>query len=76
MKAKKKKAPSHHHEKNIRAVIALMTLLIAFSILVIFYFYKDNIVAANMFKPFMFLAVAGMALLVGLLFLVNPHKRK
>ena len=66
----------HHHEDNAKAVISLIILLLAFGILLIFYNYKDSIIASGNFQQFVFLAATGMVFLVGLLFLINPHHKK
>lgn len=58
-------------EKNIRAVISLLVLGIAFGVLLLFSNYKESIITAGMFQPFILLVFAGMALLLGLLYLVN-----
>lgn len=65
-----------HHENHstAKAVVALLIVLIAFTILVLFKLNEANIYMTNSFTPFMTLTVIGMALLVGLLYLVNkPH---
>ena len=64
------------HHSNARAVTSLIVLLLAFSILLIFYNYKDSIIETGMFQQFIMTAVVGMVFLVGLLFLVNPHYKK
>jgi len=65
-----------HHEKNARAVLSLVILLLAFGILIVFYNNKDNIIMGGNFQQFMYLAGLALVFLVALLYLVNPHKRK
>ena len=59
-----------------RSVIALLIITIAASVFVLFALYKENIILNNMYYPFMILTFVVMALLVSLLFLVNPHHPK
>ncbi|HYK08695.1 MAG TPA: hypothetical protein VEW42_04320 [Candidatus Eisenbacteria bacterium] len=58
-------------EHNIKSILALLILLVAFSILLIFSTNKDALMAPGVFPLFMTLATVGLGLLVGLLFLVN-----
>lgn len=60
-------------EKNIKAVMALMIIAMAFGILLLFSNYKESIVMAGMFQTFMVLVVVGMGMLLGLLYLVNKE---
>jgi hypothetical protein len=70
-----KKSHLSRHENNIKAIIALLVLLVAFAVLLIFYTYQENILYSS-FKWFVFLAVVLFGFLLALLFLVNPHKKK
>lgn len=69
-------APVSNHVSTVRAIIALLIVMLAGSIFLLFNTYKDNIIANNMFYPFMTLTVVAMALLITLLFLMNPSKKK
>lgn len=79
---KKKKAPRKLPSKSsdlliiTRSVIALLIVLLAFSVLVLFSKYKQNIMENNSFVPFMILTTIGLGLLVSLLFLINPARKK
>lgn len=65
---------STHHE-TAKHAIAFFIVLVAFSMLAIFYNYSDQIIASNQFYVFMTLATVGGGLLIGLLYLVNkPHQ--
>ncbi len=59
-----------------QAIIALLITLLALSVLILFSTYLKNIVANNMLLPFVALSIVGMGLLVSLLFLMNPAKKK
>lgn len=59
-----------------RSITYLLIVMLAGSIFFLFRTYQDNIMSSNMFVPFMSLTVVAMALLVSLLFLVNPTKAK
>jgi hypothetical protein len=61
--------------KTSRAVLSFFIVLLAFSVLLLFVNYKENIISNNMLNPFMALTIIGMGLLVGLLFLINPTKK-
>lgn len=76
---KKKMSPVVYHlthESTMRAIVSLLIVMLAGSIFLLFRTYQENIVQNNMFYPFMALTVIAMALLVSLLFLMNPAKRK
>ena len=70
-KTKKRLIHLKNNENNIKAIVALLILLLGFSTLIIFQIYNDNIMAANAFKPFMTLTVLFMGFLIGLLYLIN-----
>lgn len=59
-----------------RSILYLLIVMLAGSIFFLFRTYQDSIIANNMFVPFMSLTVVAMALLISLLFLVNPAKAK
>ena len=76
--APKRSAIVHGHSKHVHSVktiIPLLVLLLAFGMFGLFYTYQQSIIDSNSFNLFMILAVIGMALLVSLLFLVNPQKK-
>jgi uncharacterized membrane protein len=60
-------------EKNVKSILALLILLVAFSILLIFSTNKDTLMAPEVFPMFMTFSTVGLGLLVGLLFLVNKN---
>lgn len=62
---------SLEHEKNVKAILALMIVALAFGILLLFNTYRENIIANNTFQLFMTLITVAMGLLVGLLFLIG-----
>ena len=78
-KAKKAVKKTHKlakHEPNIKAVLSILVLLIAFSVFLLFNNYKDTLMAdANALKMFLILVIVLGALLLALLFLVNPQKK-
>ena len=61
------------NETNLRAIVALFILGIAFAVFLLFYAYQGSIIT-NSFKLFMTLVALLFALLVALLFLINPRK--
>lgn len=66
---------SKTHMDIAKAVIALMIVLVAFGIFLIFNSYKDTILSSTSnFQSFMILAVIGAGLLAGLLFLVSKSE--
>jgi len=65
-----------NHAGTMRAIVALLIIMLAGSVFFLFKTYQDNILQNNMFYPFMSLTVVMMALLVSLLFLMNPSKKK
>lgn len=81
-KAKKTKNPvkstakSFDHLTATRSILYLLIIMLAGSIFFLFKTYQENIMMNNMFYPFMTLTVVAMALLVSLLFLINPSKAK
>lgn len=66
----------HTHSGSMKAIVSLLIILLAASIFFLFKQYQDNIVKNNMFYVFMSLTVIMMGLLVSLLFLINPSKKK
>jgi 1,4-dihydroxy-2-naphthoate octaprenyltransferase len=65
-----------HHHKNAKAVLGLFIVLLAFGILLLFATYKDNIISANAFQPFVILTAIALGLLAGLFFLANQETSK
>jgi hypothetical protein len=60
-----------------RSIVGLLIVMLAGSVFFLFRQYEETIILNNMFYPFMILTFIGMALLVSLLFLVNPsHPKK
>ena len=74
-----KAVKKYNHETNARALLALLVVLLALGILLLFNSYRDNIILSGAFKQFMTLSAVGAGLLLGLLFLTNKEpsgKRK
>ena len=61
---------------SVRAFLAFLIFALAASIFLLFVTYQQNIMANNMFYPFIILAFVGMGLLIALLFLINPSTPK
>lgn len=55
----------------LKAIISLLSVLLALSILLMFTRYKDAIISSNNYQMFMALTVAGLAFLLVLVYLVN-----
>jgi drug/metabolite transporter (DMT)-like permease len=66
---------ARHHHRNARSVAAFLILLVAFSILLVFYVHKDEIMQPNTFPQFMVLAAAGLGLLTVLLYFVGKEHK-
>lgn len=64
------------NENNVKAVLALFILLLAFGVLLIFNTYQQNILYSSSFQLSILLVVILFALLLSLLFLINPQKNK
>lgn len=64
------------NENNIKAVLSLLVLLVAFGVLILFVTYQENLLTSPSLKFFLTLVVLLSSLLVGLLFLMNPQKKK
>lgn len=80
MPTKKSKSVKHSsklvkHEPNIKAVLSLFILGIAFVVFYMFMQYQETLLSSPMLKFFMILVVVLFALLTYLLFLVNPQKK-
>jgi|WetSurMetagenome_2_1015567.scaffolds.fasta_scaffold671070_2 hypothetical protein len=71
-----KKTSLVKHEPNIKAIISLFVLLVAFGVFILFYNNQDILLSSPSLKFFLALVVVLAALLIGLLFLINPQKRK
>jgi glucan phosphoethanolaminetransferase (alkaline phosphatase superfamily) len=54
-----------------KTIIALLIVLVAFAVFLLFYYNTDAILQSNKFLPYMTLATVGMGLLLVLLYLVN-----
>lgn len=65
---------SSHHD-TAKHVASFLILLVAFSILIVFYLNSEYILKAGQFNLFVITATAGAILLVSLLYLINkPHE--
>nr|MBI5455681.1 hypothetical protein [Candidatus Levybacteria bacterium] len=71
-----KKSGFNLDESAVKAVLSLFVLLLAFGVLLIFNTYQENILSSSSLQTFILLTVVFSSLLVGLLFLINPQKRK
>lgn len=74
-KTKSSKSGVNLDENSVKAVISFLILLIGFGVFMLFSTYQENIVNSPSLKFFTVLVVILSGLLVGLLFLVNPHKK-
>lgn len=63
-------------EHNVKSILALLILLVAFSILLIFITNQTTLMAPSVFPMFMTLSTVALGLLAGLLFLVNKSHHK
>ena len=54
-----------------KGTVALLIILIAFGIFLLFYSRQDSIIETGNFYRFVFLTIVGMGFLFGLLYLVN-----
>jgi len=73
------KKNSPHHHKNIAALngfISFLVLVLAFSTLLLFRNYKDNILMSGNFNSFIVFVVIGFVLLLSLLYLVNSKDKQ
>ena len=64
----------HPHHVTLRSVIALLAVLISFSVLMLFYTYKDSIIVSGSFGVFLSLSAFLLGLMLVLMYLVNPKK--
>lgn len=62
------------HHVTLRSVIALMAVLLSFSVLMLFYTYKDQIIVSGSFGLFVGLSAFLLMLMLVLMYLVNPKK--
>jgi hypothetical protein len=74
-----KKYEQHQHQAHhtARNVIALLIVVLAFAMFLVFYIYGEKILMDGSANQLFTLAVVGAGLLVGLLYLVShshPHK--
>ncbi len=58
-------------EHNVKSILALLILLVAFSVLLIFLNNQTTLMSPDVFPMFITLTTVGLGLLAGLLFLVN-----
>jgi len=66
---------ARHHHRNAQSVAAFLILLVAFSILIVFFTHKDEIMQPNTFPMFITLTAAGLGLLTVLLFFVGKEHK-
>ena len=55
----------------LKAIISFLSVLLAFSILLLFSKYQDSIINSNNLQIFMVLVVIALSFILGLVFLVN-----
>jgi hypothetical protein len=72
----KKSSSLVHHEPNIKAILSFFVLLVAFGVFLLFNNNKDILLGSTSLQFFLVLAVVLSGLLVALLFLINPHRKK
>lgn len=65
---------SNFNENNLKAILALFVLLVAFGVLLVFNKFQENILQSS-FQLFMVLAVLCFGFLAALLFLVNKPQK-
>ena len=75
MKAKKTSKISEN-ERNVRVVIAMLILAVAFGVFILFSNYQESVSDSGMLLPFVSLVFLGMGLLLTLLYLVNRESSK
>lgn len=76
MKPRKARARHLLQISVLKPVIALLIVLVAFSILILFNTYKTTIIGSGTFIPFLLLTVLELGLLLTLLFIVNSASHK
>ena len=72
----KKSSSLVRHEPNIKAVLSFFVLLVAFGVFLLFNNNKDILMGSTSLQFFLVLAVVLSGLLVALLFLINPQRKK
>jgi len=72
----KKASSSFLHEGNLKAILSLFVLLIAFGVYLLFNNSKDVLLDSSSLQFFLVLAVVLGGLLLSLLFLINPQKHR
>lgn len=63
-------------ETSVKHVLSFLILLVAFGMLIVFSFNSDQILGSSDQNVFIILLAVGLALLLGLLFLVSQSKLK
>ncbi len=63
-------------ETSVKALLTFFVLLLAFGVFLLFTNYQESLLNSPSLKFLTSLVVVLSALLVGLLFLINPQKRK
>lgn len=70
---------SNPHQ-SAKAGVGMMVVLLAFGLFLLFYNYQDYLMESGQFTFFMVLTTVGLALMLGLVYLVfnqkEPHKAK
>lgn len=56
---------------TLKAIVSFLSVLLAFSILLLFSKYQDSIVTSNNLQLFMVLVVIALSFILGLVYLVN-----
>lgn len=76
MKPRKARASHLLQIPILQPIVALLIVLVAFSILILFNTYKPTIIGSGAFIPFLLLTVLELGLLLTLLFIVNSASHK
>jgi hypothetical protein len=76
MAKRKTKSGLNLDENSAKAVLSLLVLLIAFGVFMLFSTYQESLLSSPSLKFFTILVAVLFALLIGLLFLINPQKNK
>ncbi len=75
-KVKATKKSSGNNDTNARAILTLLVLLVAFGVYLLFNNYQDNLLNSPAMILFLILVFMLFGLLLALLYLINPQKRK
>ena len=72
--AKKAKVYKADYEKTAKSTLLLVIVFLSLAVLLFFYSFKDQVIAAGNFPLFITLVIIGLLLLIGLVYLVSSSK--